>query len=189
MRCKFYDEKLKRCVCKVLANIEQGRIDLHIPCKPCDYNCNWFINAPMSYSEAYAISSTLHLGQERKFTGRPYIEHPVAVASKFTDIDHKILAILHDVVEDTDMTIKKLVSKYYLAEHIAKALKVISKGENQSYLDYIQQFKYNNLARAVKIEDIKHNMSDLTSGCMYTKYLMALYILEEVIPGQIARGE
>ncbi|MCK5643846.1 MAG: guanosine-3',5'-bis(diphosphate) 3'-pyrophosphohydrolase [Gammaproteobacteria bacterium] len=189
MRCKFYDEKLKRCVCKVLAKIEQGRIDLHIPCKPCDKNCTWFIDAPMSYSEAYAISSTLHLGQERKFTGRPYIEHPIAVASKFKDIDYKILAILHDVVEDTDMTTEKLISEYHLASHIAKALNVITRYEDQTYLDYIQQFKYNDLARAVKIEDIKHNISDLDPGCMHTKYSMALYILEEVIPSQIARGE
>lgn len=189
MRCIFYDKELNRCVCKVLAKIEQGRVDLHRPCKPCDENCTWFIDSPMSYSEAYAIATNAHLGQERKFTGRPYIEHPRAVASKFKDIDHKILAILHDVIEDTDITIEELISKYHLASHIADALHVITRYRGQDYLDYIQQFKYNDLARAVKIEDIKHNMSDLNPGCMYTKYSMALYILEKVIPSQIARGE
>lgn len=53
MRCIFYDEKLDRCVCKVLAKIKQGKIDLHRPCKSCNENCTWFVESPMSYSEAY----------------------------------------------------------------------------------------------------------------------------------------
>lgn len=77
----------------------------------------------------------------------------------------------------------------HIVKHIADALHVITRYRGQDYLDYIQQFKYNDLARAVKIEDIKHNMSDLNPGCLYTKYSMALYILKKVIPGQIARGE
>lgn len=189
MRCIFYDKELNRCVCKVLAKIEQGRIDLYRPCKPCNENCTWFVESPMSYSEAYSIALKFHSGQVRKYGGKPYITHPKSVADKFKDIDHKILAILHDIVEDTDITIEELVSKYHLASHIADALRVITRYRGQDYLDYIQQFKYNDLARAVKIEDIKHNMSDLNPGCLYTKYSMALYILEKVIPGQIARGE
>ena len=142
----------------------------------------------MTYSEAYAIALKFHSGQVRKFGGGSYLDHPKAVADKFTDEDHKILSILHDVIEDTNMTIERLVSEYHLAEHIARALEFITRRKNQNYLGYLQRFQYNDLAREVKIEDIKHNMSDLKPGCMYQKYEIALYILEFVIPNQIRRG-
>lgn len=180
MGCKFYNTDLKRCTCKVLAKFEQGRVILYDPDKPCNKSCTWFHTGSMSYSEACSIATNAHLGQKRKFSGLPYIIHPRVVANKFINIDYKILAILHDVVEDTNITIKMLVSEYHLAEHIADALSIITKCKDQNYLEYIMQFKYNDMARAVKIEDIKHNMSDLENGCMYQKYEMALYILKKM---------
>lgn len=89
----------------------------------------------------------------------PYIYHPIHVAEKMTDEISTIIALLHDVVEDTDVTFEEL-SKYFDKE-IINILKIITKHKNESYIEYIKRVKTNKIATKVKIEDIKHN-KDLT---------------------------
>ena len=70
--------------------------------------------------EAIIYATIMHQGKVRKFGGSPYILHPLEVAqilSTMTDDDEVITAgILHDIVEDTDGTLKEIVDKYIPAE-------------------------------------------------------------------------
>lgn len=104
---------------------------------------------------AYEIAYKAHLGQVDK-TGKEYINHPLTVASYCKTEDERIVALLHDVVEDTDVTIEYL-SKYF-DEHIIEALKLLTHTSDIAYMDYVAKIKGNNLAKNVKIADLTHNM-------------------------------
>jgi (p)ppGpp synthase/HD superfamily hydrolase len=107
---------------------------------------------------AYEIAKQVHAGQKDK-GGNDYILHPQFVASTVQTIDQKIVALLHDVVEDTSITFDDL-RNYGFNDNIIQAIKVLTKVEGQSYANYIDGVKKNELARIVKIADMKHN-SDL----------------------------
>jgi len=132
----------------------------------------------MNYAAAVKLATTKHEGQYRKISGLPYITHPLAVADKFDDEDRKIVAVLHDTIEDTDLSISELVGLHGLELRLADAVEAITRSDGESYLDFILRCNKNEIARDVKIEDIKHNMSDLVDGCLKDKYMMALYIME-----------
>lgn len=132
----------------------------------------------MNYEKALKLATEAHKGQKRK-DGKDYIIHPLVVASKFNDETHKIVAVLHDVVEDTDITLEDLYDKHHISYEIWVAILHITKRKNQSYIDFISQVKKNPIATAVKIEDLKHNLSDLGKGNLREKYLMALWVLGE----------
>ncbi len=133
----------------------------------------------MNYDEALKLATEKHEGQFRKISGEEYIIHPIAIADKFDDEPHKIVSILHDTIEDTDLTLQDL-RNYGLDEELIFYIDIVTKKDNQSYLDYILQTKKYKLTREVKIADIKHNLSDNPpSKCSEDKYLMALYILTE----------
>ena len=130
----------------------------------------------MNYEDATELAARKHKGQYRKGGGL-YISHPLTVAERFDDEDYKIVAVLHDTLEDTDLTTYELVRDYNPKPKVLDALEAITKTEGQTYLDFILQIKRNKIATAVKIEDINHNLSDLGKGNLREKYLMALYIL------------
>lgn len=106
--------------------------------------------------KAIEIATKAHAGQTDK-GGAPYILHPVAVALGMNTTEQKILAYLHDVIEDTDITTEDLLTAGF-PDNIVEAIKVITKKSGMPYMDYLQAVKKNELARAVKILDIKHNM-------------------------------
>ena len=133
----------------------------------------------MNYEKALKLATKTHKGQKRK-DGKEYITHPLAVASKFEDETHKIVAVLHDVVEDCDITVRNLYFEHHFGGKTCDAIYAISKRKNQSYIDFILQVKKNPIATAVKIEDLKHNLSDLKKGNLREKYLMALWILGKI---------
>ena len=138
---------------------------------------------------AAEVATKAHEGQTR-WDGRPYIVHPEAVAkavftkywSKHTDVTvtHAIAAAwLHDVVEDTPLTIADLRIAG-INEAVLTAVDLLTKRDNEEYLTYLLRLKDNEIARMVKIEDIKNNMSDLDrkkKKSMYEKYQLAIYIL------------
>ena len=132
----------------------------------------------MNYNQALEIAKKYHHGQKRHVTGLPYITRPMNVAEKFEDVDYKIVAVLHDALEDTKLTSFDLSDKYKLDLNLVIAIEVLTRNDNQTYLDYILKCKNNGIARAVKIEDIKDNLSDNPTKSKIDKYLMALYILE-----------
>ena len=104
---------------------------------------------------AYEIAYKAHLGQVDK-TGKEYINHPLTVASYCKTEDERIVALLHDVVEDTDVTIEYL-SKYF-DEHIIEALKLLTHTSDVAYMDYVAKIKQNVIAKNVKIADLTHKM-------------------------------
>lgn len=110
---------------------------------------------------AIRVSNDVHLGQLDK-GGNPYILHPLAVMNLIKEDDYffnmacKIVAILHDTVEDTTLTLEKL--SYIFPPYIVKSIDVISKKEGQSKNDYYRGIKKNPIARVVKLADLTHNM-------------------------------
>lgn len=105
---------------------------------------------------ALKIAESAHRGQVDK-AGEPYINHPLKVASMFEDDVHYIIGILHDVIEDSDITLEELENYGFSAE-IITALGDITKHDGEDYHAYFRRVKSNPLALEVKIQDIKHNM-------------------------------
>ena len=76
------------------------------------------------------------------------------------------------------MTVFELIDTHNLNSFLCLSVVAITKRKGQNYLDYILQVKRSEIATAVKIEDLKHNLSDLKDGSMKDKYILALYILK-----------
>lgn len=73
----------------------------------------------------------------------------------------------------------ELVRDYRPSDEIIDALKAITKEPDETYIHFILRIKQNKIATHVKIEDLRHNLSDLGKGNLREKYLMALYILND----------
>lgn len=108
---------------------------------------------------ALKIATEAHKGQFDK-AGVPYINHPIAVANLVENSDAKIVALLHDVIEDTNITINNLID-YGFKKTIIDAIEVLTRKENEDYEQYLIRVKANSLAIEVKIADLTHN-SDIT---------------------------
>ncbi len=93
-------------------------------------------------------------------SGTPYLFHPIHLAEQMHDEATICAALLHDVVEDTDMTFEQLQAEGFSAEIIA-ALRLLTHAEGVPYMSYIAQIKRDPIATAVKLADLRHN-SDLT---------------------------
>ena len=107
---------------------------------------------------AYAIALVAHKGQVDK-VGVDYINHPLTVSNNCTGNDEKIVALLHDVLEDTKVTKEDLL--LFFDPYIVEAVCLLTHNPNDSYMDYLAKIKANPIAKAVKLADLKHNM-DLT---------------------------
>ncbi len=93
-------------------------------------------------------------------SGLPYVFHPFHLAEQMETEETVICALLHDVVEDTDMTFRDLEQMGFPAR-VIEALKLLTHDDAVPYLDYVAQIKKDPIARAVKLADLKHN-SDLS---------------------------
>ena len=117
----------------------------------------------MLYTEltkkAMKISFEAHKNQVDK-NGIPYIYHPIHLAEQMEDENTICVALLHDVVEDTDITFEEL-QKIGFNDEIIEALKLMTHDVNVPYMDYVREIKNNQIAAKVKLADLKHN-SDLT---------------------------
>ena len=103
---------------------------------------------------ASKIAYKAHEGQTDK-AGVPYIFHPIHIAEQMDSEESCVVALLHDVIEDSDITLE-ILSKYF-NDDIITALRVLTKKENDDYLMYIKRVKTNKLATKVKIKDLEHN--------------------------------
>ena len=108
---------------------------------------------------ALAISKKAHAGQVDK-AGVDYIQHPLYVASQVKTEQEKAVALLHDVIEDSDITVEDLLVSG-LSNEVVTAVQILTKKKGQSYQEYLEKVKTNDLARVVKLADLKHN-SDLS---------------------------
>lgn len=93
-------------------------------------------------------------------SGLPYVFHPFHVAEQMQDEVTTTVALLHDVVEDTDYTLKDL-SEMGFPQTVTDALALLTHDKSVGYSDYVSLIKANPVASAVKIADLKHN-SDLS---------------------------
>lgn len=140
------------------------------------------------YKRAVEIAQEAHKGQTDK-GGNPYIEHPLYVASKVDTTELKIVAVLHDTLEDSSMTADDLRQEGF-PEEIVEAIVMLTRedGDEQAYLDYIHRVSENAMAAAVKRADLMHNM-DMSRIPQPTekdlkrrrKYEKALNLLEELL--------
>lgn len=118
-------------------------------------------------------------------SGVPYVFHPFHLAEQMETEETTIVALLHDVVEDTDYTLEDL-SKMGFGEEVIKALALLTHADGTDYMDYVLAIKDNPIATAVKRADLKHN-SDLSrldiidekALARKEKYQKALELLEK----------
>ena len=80
------------------------------------------------------------------------------VAESMDTEDECIAAILHDIVEDTDVTIEQLAEDF--SSNIVEAVRLLTRNDTMPYDDYIKNIKTNPIARKVKLADLKHNMDN-----------------------------
>ena len=110
------------------------------------------------YKKAYEIAVKAHAGQFDK-GGHPYIEHPVAVAACMETAELKIIAMLHDTLEDSCLTAEDLRREGFSERIVGAVLAMTHKGDDrEDYLKYIEKVAENPLAVIVKRADIWHNM-------------------------------
>lgn len=112
----------------------------------------------MQVFKAMNIAYNAHNGQFDK-AGVPYIFHPIHLAEQMDTEEECIVALLHDVVEDTDVTIEDLEKEF--SSVIIDAVKLLTHDKSVDYMEYVKNLKSNPIARKVKLADLKHN-SDST---------------------------
>jgi len=109
--------------------------------------------------KAIALAANAHAGQKDK-AGYPYILHPLRVMLNMTTESEMIAAVLHDIVEDTQITSEELRRQGF-SEDILDAVRLLTKQDKdkQDYLSYIGQIRQNPIARKVKLADLEDNMN------------------------------
>lgn len=110
-------------------------------------------------ARAIALAAQYHEGQTDK-GGRPYIFHPLRLMLKALTEEEQIVAVLHDTIEDTDLTLDDLRREGF-SDEIVEAIDRLSRRDDETYHEFILRIKENRLAARVKILDIQDNM-DLT---------------------------
>ncbi len=134
--------------------------------------------------KALKLCFEAHKNQVDK-SGIPYVFHPFHLAEQMTTEETTIVALLHDLVEDTDYTIEDLVNMGF-DKSITDAIALMTHSDDVDYMDYVRTIKENAIAKAVKMADLKHN-SDITrldvvdekALTRREKYLKAIALLEE----------
>lgn len=106
---------------------------------------------------AIVIAAQAHKGQKRR-NGLPYLLHPLRVMLRMTTEEEMIVAVLHDIVEDTKMTLSDLRDKGF-SESVLNAVELLTTSDGGDYDDYLNALVANPLARKVKIADLLDNMN------------------------------
>jgi len=106
--------------------------------------------------DAIVLAAESHRGQVDK-AGAPYILHPLRVMLRLKDAADRIAAVLHDVLEDTAITVEFLRERGY-SEEVLNALDALTRRAGESYADFIERAAGNPLARRVKLADLADNM-------------------------------
>ena len=134
--------------------------------------------------KAMKLCFAAHRDQTDK-SGLPYVFHPFHLAAQMTDEETTVVALLHDVVEDTEYTLSDLGDMGYPSA-VLEAIALMTHDDSVPYLEYVAKIKHNHIAKAVKLADLRHN-SDLTrldvvderAIARAEKYAAAIRLLEE----------
>ncbi|MFF2529157.1 HD domain-containing protein [Brevibacillus sp. NPDC058079] len=109
--------------------------------------------------KAIYIATQAHEGQVDK-GGNPYILHPLRIMLKMSTVETMISAVLHDVLEDTDVTVEELRNEGF-SEEIIAAVIALTRNDDETYMEFVGRTKQNSIARLVKLGDLEDN-SDLS---------------------------
>ena len=130
------------------------------------------------------IASKAHEGQTDK-SGAPYIFHPIRVANRCSTDDERIVALLHDTIEDTEVTAEYLLIEGF-PRNIVDAILSVTRNKDESYEDFIKRARLNSIGKQVKLHDLEDNMditrlNELTEKDIHrlNKYLKAYKYLKE----------
>lgn len=107
------------------------------------------------FETALRIAVEAHKGQVDK-AGRPYILHPLAVAGLLDTLELKTIAVLHDTIEDTNVTADYLIEEG-IPEGIVEVVQLLTKPKDEEYESYLKRVKANPLAKQVKLADLQNN--------------------------------
>ena len=108
---------------------------------------------------AIELAKQHHEGQTDK-AGKPYIDHPLRVMNQVESEEEKIVAVLHDIVEDTDISLDDLRNEGF-SEKVVSAVECLTKQDGENYDSYIERISFNPLAVKIKLADLEDNR-DLT---------------------------
>ena len=123
-------------------------------------------------------------------TDMPYVFHPFHLAEQMTDEYSTVVALLHDVVEDTAITLDDLKDMGF-PPPVLEAISLMTHADGVPYMDYVKEIKKNPIARAVKFADLRHNSDEtrFDAGKMTArdiarteKYAAAILLLTEGLP-------
>lgn len=106
---------------------------------------------------AMNIAYTAHYGQMDK-AGVPYIFHPLHLAEQMEDEISCCAALLHDTVEDTDVTLEDLKQEF--PAEVVEAVRLLTHDPDDDYFDYVRAIKANPVAMKVKLADLAHNTDE-----------------------------
>ena len=134
--------------------------------------------------KALKIALKAHNGQQDK-AGQPYILHPLRVMHQVNSLPAKVVALLHDVVEDSEFTFEDLDRAGFDPE-ILQAVRCLTKHPDEDYFAYLRRIAGNTLALQVKIADLKDNLDvtrlpeiELRDVERLNRYLKALSFLQQ----------
>lgn len=146
------------------------------------------IYTPMT-NQAMRIAYAAHHGQ-LDYNGIPYIFHPIHLAESMDDEISCTVALLHDVVEDTSVTMEELAQLF--PESVIHPLRLLTHDDNTDYFEYVRAIKADPVAVKVKLADLDHNSnqsrcigSDLSEEKLAywrAKYAKAKAILTDATP-------
>ena len=134
--------------------------------------------------KALQIAVKAHSGQIDK-AGSAYIFHPIRVSNRCSTDDERIVALLHDTIEDTEVTTEYLLMEGF-PRNIVDAILSVTRNEDESYDDFIKRSRLNPIGKQVKLHDLEDNMditrlNELTEKDIYrlNKYIKAYKYLKE----------
>lgn len=105
---------------------------------------------------AIQIALYAHEGQVDK-GGSPYILHPLSVMEEMDTIEEKIVAVLHDTIEDSDIKKEELIT-LGIPEELVDEIDLLTRKDGDTYMQYIAKIKTGKIATKVKLADLKMNM-------------------------------
>ena len=134
--------------------------------------------------KAMKLCFQAHKDQTDK-SGIPYVFHPIHLAEQMKDEDTTVVALLHDVVEDTTYTPEDLAAMGF-NDRVIAAIRLMTHDENIPYMEYIAKIKENPIAKAVKLADLAHNSDttrldtvDAKAAARIKKYERAIELLNK----------
>jgi len=135
-------------------------------------------------NKAILLAVEAHRGQVDK-AGDPYILHPLRVMGMVEGLDTKVVAVLHDTIEDTEVT-AEVLRELGLPEYLVEAVEAVTRQPDEPYAEFIERVSWNPIGRRVKRADVLDHLRQdskitLPEG-LSTRYTKAIEILDSRIP-------